>query len=152
MIIIKCAICGKEIINPKMLQVTCSKECRFAYQPIWRATYRIENLAHIKKFREKYNKTEACKKSQREWRLNNKEKIRMNAKVANKKFRDGLTPEQKEEWKKRQREYYANLSRERKDIINIRQRKYYANWPIEKKEAYRKKVRERYWRLKNDKN
>ena len=38
MIKIKCAVCGKEIVNPTISQKTCSRKCSRAYLKVYQKT------------------------------------------------------------------------------------------------------------------
>ena len=57
MIKIKCAVCGKEIINPTLQQKTCSKECSKAYQKAYQKTdkYKAYQKAYYQKKKEVEN-------------------------------------------------------------------------------------------------
>ena len=43
MIIIKCAVCGKDIENPTMRQLTCGGNCSKKYENNWRTLQTMEN-------------------------------------------------------------------------------------------------------------
>ena len=59
MIKIKCAVCGKEIINPTLQQKTCSKECSKEYHKAYQKAY-MKAYHKTDKYKA-YQKTDKCK-------------------------------------------------------------------------------------------
>jgi len=59
MIKIKCAVCGKEIVNPILSQKTCSGKCSRAYQKVYQKT---DKYKAYKKAYQKTDKYKAYKK------------------------------------------------------------------------------------------
>jgi len=76
MIKIKCAICGKEIINPKINQIMCgSEECQKAYHKAYQKAYRKTDK--YKAYHKAYRKTDKYKAYQKAYRKTDRKALHL---------------------------------------------------------------------------